>query len=92
MQTTEMDIGNLKQCLQGHGIHYKPGPLPLKGFLVDRFIGRGVSEVGHFPMPTWVRVGPEIGLCYVLQASKAKRFGFHIANKAKRTRGLSATE
>ena len=89
-----MDIGNLKQCRHGHGIHHihKPGPLPLKGFLVDRLIGRGVSEVGHFPMPTWVRVGPEIGLCYVLQASKANRSGFHIANKAKRTRGLSATE
>jgi len=56
--TTEMDIENLKQCLQGHGIHYKPGPLPLKGFLMDRLIGRGVSEVGQFPMPTWVRVGP----------------------------------
>ena len=92
MQTTEMDIGNLKQSLQGHGIHYKPGPLPLKGFLVDRLIGRAVSEVGLFSMPTWVRVGPEIGLCYVLQASKANRSGFQIANKAKRTRGLSAKD
>ena len=66
-----MDIGNLKQCRHGHGIHHihKPGPLPLKGFLVDRLIGRGVSEVGHFPMPTWVRVGPEIGLCYICSSS-----------------------
>ena len=69
-----MDIENLKQCLQGHGIHYKPGPLPRKGFLMDRLIGRGVSEVRQFPVPTWVRVGPEIGLCYVLQGETDPRF------------------
>ena len=41
---------------------------------MDRLIGRGVSEVGQFPMPTWVRVGPEIGLCYVLQGETDPRF------------------